>query len=576
MEEYTRTPHPSPDAAAGSPSPAAEATPASPAIGGESPVVAPGFTPVNPPQPANSAELASPEAKPVTPGLAAMEADPRRTHREWRPLYGRVSKCDSCDGRSPGVLQECCDKRCSVRLCEGCARGNLWHSQHRTHFIDADKCDWTIRKQITKPRRIAPRARPAQRSGDSEVPIQPASRKRRVHFEDEEDEEDEEEHRPAKRVQREAPREHPQPPIHPAYHPQPPVIGRTPLPSNAPPRRTAGPSSLRYSETYTRESTSQVNWPSAETVQLADAAVRGHGRREAEGHTFQTPPMPPRRQEPPRHNEMRTAQTQDYNAAARDHQHRAYMSLPPTEHRSARDSGSMPPPPVPNRPDPRSTHGTGYRAVAGPSDGQPTQQPIQNQPVPLSPAEIRQVKTLYTLIVGTDYAGDARSYLRPPIPKELIRDQPPASLDVSQAPRTPYVPSLRSAPKPHPHNELTPSQLQTAHNDNHITHCVRRAWNSNNQVTILREFWGDSAILLLFWDVFNLYCAQNSLRDTPNATNWFVSRKQDVDFEIDRAAVLEMFARRGAEREERKRQEQEQERERERERERRRSGGSGY
>ncbi|KAK4180403.1 hypothetical protein QBC36DRAFT_307325 [Triangularia setosa] len=117
MERDMSTTLPSPDAAAGVNShhksaaevtPTARAPPATTAGGsqspddGESPVNVPIFTPVNPPQ------SASPEALPVAPGLAELEADPRRTHRTWKPRYGRVTKCDPCETLVRAVPAEFC------------------------------------------------------------------------------------------------------------------------------------------------------------------------------------------------------------------------------------------------------------------------------------------------------------------------------------------------------------------------------------------------------------------------------------------------------------------------------------
>lgn len=87
-------------------------------------------------------------AAPPIPSLAALAGDPIRTHRTWTPKYGRVQKCDFCNGRAPGTLHVCSE--CDIRMCENCARDRRWHIQTQ-HFIDADACDWTVKKA---PRRL--------------------------------------------------------------------------------------------------------------------------------------------------------------------------------------------------------------------------------------------------------------------------------------------------------------------------------------------------------------------------------------------------------------------------------------
>ncbi|SPQ18903.1 76466a98-7a84-4c6f-9c1e-fc97e1f01ba1 [Thermothielavioides terrestris] len=80
---------------------------------------------------------------PSIPSLAALASDPLRTHRTWIPKYGRVQKCDFCNGRAPGTLHFC--SVCQLHICENCARDRRWHTE-RQHFIDADALDWTFRR----------------------------------------------------------------------------------------------------------------------------------------------------------------------------------------------------------------------------------------------------------------------------------------------------------------------------------------------------------------------------------------------------------------------------------------------
>ena len=85
---------------------------------------------------------------PAGPSPNQFVSDPARTHRTWAPKYGRVQKCDFCNGRSPGTLQGCTTCQ-MIRICEDCARGGRWHT-NRSHFIDADACDWAYKPQPRK------------------------------------------------------------------------------------------------------------------------------------------------------------------------------------------------------------------------------------------------------------------------------------------------------------------------------------------------------------------------------------------------------------------------------------------
>lgn len=70
---------------------------------------------------------------------------PSHIHATWTPKYGRIAKCDICEGRSPGCIQLC--KTCLRRtICESCARDGRWKKDKKYHFIDPDACDWTVRK----------------------------------------------------------------------------------------------------------------------------------------------------------------------------------------------------------------------------------------------------------------------------------------------------------------------------------------------------------------------------------------------------------------------------------------------
>ncbi|KAK3906846.1 hypothetical protein C8A05DRAFT_11451 [Staphylotrichum tortipilum] len=121
-------------------------------------------------------ETAKPKPPPTLEELAN---DPSRTHRTWYPKYGRVQKCDYCNGRSEGTLHVCSD--CSVRICVHCARSRAWAVQRSRHFIDVDACDWAVKKP---PRPIKPATqrgskRPAQ-SPPENAPSGPAARRRKL------------------------------------------------------------------------------------------------------------------------------------------------------------------------------------------------------------------------------------------------------------------------------------------------------------------------------------------------------------------------------------------------------------
>ncbi|KXX79760.1 hypothetical protein MMYC01_202825 [Madurella mycetomatis] len=83
-----------------------------------------------------------------------------RTHRNWGPKYGRVQKCDFCNGRPPGTLHVC--TTCTLHICEECSRSGRWHSDSK-HFINPDTCDWTEKE---KKRRFRRAQRPTNMRAD--------------------------------------------------------------------------------------------------------------------------------------------------------------------------------------------------------------------------------------------------------------------------------------------------------------------------------------------------------------------------------------------------------------------------
>ncbi|KAK0666250.1 hypothetical protein QBC41DRAFT_367032 [Cercophora samala] len=470
MEGITRTPFNSPEVAADPDSPIRSSPEAAPAAAALSPA-APGPTVI-----ANTADT-----------ITAAAAD---SH-----------KCDSCDGRSPGVLQECCDKRCTVRLCEGCARGNIWHTQHRTHFIDADKCDWEFKKLPRKPR-AAPRTNPVRGSvGGGSLP---ASRKR-VRFvgvDEDEEEEEEEDRRPAKRAQLEPPRQLAPKPVA--------QMTRAPLPSIAPPRRAIEPS-------FTPGPGPQAYRPVADTIRLANAAVAGLERREAEGYRFQAPPRA--YEQPQISRVMGTRQPETYTIGPqRDYQ-----------------PGTIP-----------------SHLVPLPSNSWPTS---------LSSEEIRQIQSLYRIIIGADYTGNIGTYYRRPLPRD--RTPHPAT--------SPGRPLVNTYGQQHYQNTgiaagFLPPILSTGYvqrssqnyqnmidEDERIRGLFRGAWSDNRNVIVIRHFQGDYPTLKHFWDVFNLFCLQNNIREAPITTNWFVDKKREIQWQQETTDRANLNNERNLQREARER-----------------------
>ncbi len=123
--------------------------------------------------------------------LESIANDPSRTHRNWYPKYGRVQKCDYCNGRSAGTLHVC--SSCSVRICEDCARNREWDSDRSRHFIDVDACDWVVKKPVrlpsNKPNSTRVSKRPAQSApGDDDDEFSTlAARRRKLETREDED-----------------------------------------------------------------------------------------------------------------------------------------------------------------------------------------------------------------------------------------------------------------------------------------------------------------------------------------------------------------------------------------------------
>ncbi|KAK4101740.1 hypothetical protein N658DRAFT_506902 [Parathielavia hyrcaniae] len=124
---------------------------------------------------------APPAARQGPPPLEELASQATRTHREWTPKYGRVQKCDWCNGRSLGILQVC--SACSLRMCEDCASQRKWHT-NRSHFIDANACDWSPNQGYTaakggKPASNRGSKRPAPAAYNTAT-LAPAPRRRKL------------------------------------------------------------------------------------------------------------------------------------------------------------------------------------------------------------------------------------------------------------------------------------------------------------------------------------------------------------------------------------------------------------
>ncbi|KAK1778817.1 hypothetical protein QBC45DRAFT_327506 [Copromyces sp. CBS 386.78] len=90
------------------------------------------------------------------------------------------------------------------------------------------------------------------------------------------------------------------------------------------------------------------------------------------------------------------------------------------------------------------------------------------------------------------------------------------------------VPSLRTTPKYHPTNEMTPEELQRYHNDRRLFVKMKAAWVDNEKVLRLRKKEGDQNALQTLWDVAQVFRARNPLNPNAESIKWFVELRDRI------------------------------------------------
>ncbi|CCC14147.1 hypothetical protein SMACR_08488 [Sordaria macrospora] len=90
------------------------------------------------------------------------------------------------------------------------------------------------------------------------------------------------------------------------------------------------------------------------------------------------------------------------------------------------------------------------------------------------------------------------------------------------------VPSLRTTPRYHPTNEMTPEQLQRYHNDRRLFVKMKAAWVDNEKVLRLRQKEGDASALRTLWDVAQVFRARNPLNPSAESIRWFVDLRDSI------------------------------------------------
>ncbi|KAK3397735.1 hypothetical protein B0T20DRAFT_355295 [Sordaria brevicollis] len=90
------------------------------------------------------------------------------------------------------------------------------------------------------------------------------------------------------------------------------------------------------------------------------------------------------------------------------------------------------------------------------------------------------------------------------------------------------VPSLRTTPKYHPSNEMTPEQLQRYHNDRRLFVKMKSAWVDNDKVLRLREKVGDESALQTLWEVAQVFKMRNPVNPDSQSIKWFVDTRDDI------------------------------------------------
>ena len=90
------------------------------------------------------------------------------------------------------------------------------------------------------------------------------------------------------------------------------------------------------------------------------------------------------------------------------------------------------------------------------------------------------------------------------------------------------VPSLRTTPKYHPTNELTPEQLARYHNDRRLSVKMKAAWVDNEKVRRLRAREGDLKALQTLWDVAQVFRARSPVNESAESVRWFVDTRDEI------------------------------------------------
>ncbi|KAJ4398813.1 hypothetical protein N0V85_006193 [Neurospora sp. IMI 360204] len=90
------------------------------------------------------------------------------------------------------------------------------------------------------------------------------------------------------------------------------------------------------------------------------------------------------------------------------------------------------------------------------------------------------------------------------------------------------VPSLRTTPKYHPTNEMTPEETQRYHNDRRLFVKMKAAWVDNDKVLRLREQKGDENALQTLWEVAQVFRARNPVNPSAESVKWFVDQRDRI------------------------------------------------
>lgn len=90
------------------------------------------------------------------------------------------------------------------------------------------------------------------------------------------------------------------------------------------------------------------------------------------------------------------------------------------------------------------------------------------------------------------------------------------------------VPSLRTTPKYHPTNEMTPEETQRYHNDRRLFVKMKAAWVDNDKVLRLREQKVDGDALQTLWEVAQVFRARNPVNPSAESVKWFVDKRDEI------------------------------------------------